>query len=738
MFVSGKSEPVMFREKKGKNIDYKSEFVCYAGITLDRLQLSMGFDMSRNQNFNNFSGRIGRTGRGRRLFCPTAQSRQPVCLRTTQAPSSARGSRRFSESEDIFRCLIHMIGQAPIGLLVSREGRVLFASAALERITGYSSEVLGTLGVEAMIYPDDLPLMCGDAPGRGEGDCFRDVRLVRRTGELRWVRIRRSRTIWKGTEVLIEMVTDISSFKQTESDLKRSQARLRDAQKLASMGNWEYKEKETVHISRTLYDLFHCSERERKNGFRALWKRVHPEDRSELRSTFTPDAGTSRFFDHEFRYCPEPGEVRYAHAIGVTRPAGEEGRFHSYGTLQDVTEFRQLAEEALEAKDRAERASRSKTAFLARMSHEVRTPLNAVMGMLFMLEESGLNEKQAGFVRGAHQAADGLLCVLNQVLDLAGIESGSVSLDQERFSLGALLKGVCQGFAGQAAGKKLRLTHELDPDFPEYIVTDKGRLRQILFNLVANAIKFTDAGTVSIQACRAGKGRRLNTVRLLLSVSDTGSGISREDQEQVFNTFSRGTDGSAHRVPGSGLGLAIVRELADLFGGHIALESAPGEGTTVHFCCMVREGESDPAYGHPGAGARCEDSDTVGSGLHVLVAEDHPLNQMYAVMLLEKMGYRVDAVRTGREAVDACARTPYDLVFMDVEMPEMDGLEACALIRSGAVPGCPADVPIVALTGHTMTEDVHRFRAAGMDGHLAKPVSRESFEQVVFEVLSER
>ncbi|HKK32988.1 MAG TPA: ATP-binding protein, partial [Desulfomicrobiaceae bacterium] len=519
--------------------------------------------------------------------------------------------------------------------------------------------------------------------------------------------------------------------RKTESELKRSRARLQDAQRLASMGNWEYKEEEPFHISESLFDMFHCPEEERKAGFRALWKRVHPEDRKELRSTFTPAVTTSRFFDHEFRYLPDPGVVRYAHAIGVTRPAGNDGRFHSYGTLQDVTEFRWLAEQALQAKERAERASRSKTAFLARMSHEVRTPLNAIMGMLFMLEESGLNGDQAGFVRGAHQAADGLLGVLNQVLDLAGIESGNVSLDRERFSIGELLQAVSDGFAGQARSKGIRLTHDLDHELPVHIVTDKGRLRQILFNLVANAIKFTDTGAVSIQASRAGAGRAPGTLRMLLSVSDTGSGISWEDQDQVFNSFSRGTSSVARGVPGTGLGLAIVRELADLFGGHLSLESAPGEGTTVHFCCSVQEGEEAVAPAGTERSSGPGEPEQEMAELRVLVAEDHPLNQVYAIMLLEKMGHRAEGVGTGREVLESLAEKGWDLILMDVEMPDMDGLEACRRIRAGTVHGCPPDIPIVALTGHTMAEDVFRFHEAGMSAHLPKPLCGDGLQQVI-------
>ncbi len=455
---------------------------------------------------------------------------------------------------------------------------------------------------------------------------------------------------------------------------------------------------------------------------------VHPDDREAVGALLR-------------RLGPDDGIVLHTHRVG--RADGVfiwvEGAFHVAEragestvvvALRDVTERRRRAEDLAAAKDLAERARRdaeaaseAKSDFLAAMSHEIRTPLNSIIGFTDLIIDSGElppgAAHRAELIRAAGAA---LLTVVNDVLDFSKAEAGAVELEAIPFSPEALAQGCAAILRGYAGTKAIDIEVEVGGRLPAGLVGDEGRLRQVLLNLLNNAVKFTPRGRVVLRVSSLGAARDGGeTVRF--EVADTGIGIARDKQHRLFERFSQVDSSVARRFGGSGLGLAICKRLVELMGGEIGVSSREGEGSTFWFAVTLPPSAvpvappSPPA--RPGAARAAR----------ILVVEDIDINQRLAVALLEAAGHAVDVASDGVQAVAAVAAGPYDLVLMDVQMPGMDGVTATRLIRGSAGPH--RDVPIVAMTANVFPEQVRAFREAGMDGHLGKPLNRAQLHAAV-------
>ena len=370
------------------------------------------------------------------------------------------------------------------------------------------------------------------------------------------------------------------------------------------------------------------------------------------------------------------------------------------------------------AQEGALAASRAKSEFLANMSHEIRTPMSGVIGMTSLLLGTSLSATQQGYVETIRTSGEALLVLINDILDLSKMESGKVTIERAPFDLAAVIAESLEMVAPLAARQGLALHRTLTPGTPEGLVGDLARTRQILVNLLGNAVKFTLQGTVRVTLC----ARPLPDGRceVLFAVQDTGIGIPAEELDRLFVDFHQ-LDGSLTRKHGgTGLGLAISRRLTELMGGKIWAESVLGQGSTFYFT-LVGEAATGtlPEPGHEPAPELAQPHPL----LRILVAEDHPVNRQVVLGLLQHLGYRADFATNGLEVLDALQRQPYDLILMDIQMPEMDGLEATRLIRR-QVPGVPGGCQprIVAMTAHAMAGDRERCLAGGMDGYLSKPV----------------
>ena len=375
-------------------------------------------------------------------------------------------------------------------------------------------------------------------------------------------------------------------------------------------------------------------------------------------------------------------------------------------------------QQATSARESAEQALRVKSMFLANMSHEIRTPMNGILGLTEILLESPLPEREREHVRTVLQSGRALLKIINEILDFSKIEAGKLVLSPTDFNLNDFLQELMQLFGHQARQQGLALSLQLDPDTPAWICADAGRLRQILANLLGNALKFTPAGSVVLRV--SSSPLQSAAIRLVFEVTDTGIGISEAQHSQIFEDFNQGDTSSARRHGGTGLGLSIAMRLARLMNGSISVQSRQGFGST--FVLKVQAYASQ-AHGAPQADA----ADVTGQffpNSRVLVVEDNLVNQIVAQAALERLGCQVDLADGGAEGVQAARLQHYDLVLMDCQMPEVDGYEATRQIRLWELTQKSARrLPIAALTAHAMAGDREKCEAAGMDDYLSKPMS---------------
>ncbi len=376
-------------------------------------------------------------------------------------------------------------------------------------------------------------------------------------------------------------------------------------------------------------------------------------------------------------------------------------------------------EELKIAHDEALGANRAKSGFLAAMSHEIRTPMNAILGILGLLRDTPLNDQQKQLVTTGREAGELLLTIINDVLDFSKMEADKLELENSGFDLHRLLNQSIELLHHQARRKNLELILQLGPELPKFVIGDPDRLRQILINLVNNAIKFTQYGSITVKASVFSSDHE--GLNLCCSVEDTGVGIAQEIQTSLFDEFTMADQSHSRQYEGTGLGLAICKRLVTLMHGGISCQSQPGKGSIFTFNIELELAQEDDCDTE----ITIIDPDSLPSAnTRILLAEDNPANQMVIKNILEYAGLQVDIVGNGREAVETIRNLPYDIVLMDISMPEMDGMTATREIRS--LPGAVAHIPIIALTAHALSGDRECFLEAGMNDYLSKPIDRNA------------
>lgn len=456
---------------------------------------------------------------------------------------------------------------------------------------------------------------------------------------------------------------------------------------------------------------------------------THPEDRESSRENLLQlCSGRISHCHAEKRYLAREQRVLWVSLDqSVLADPGGRPRF-LLGLAQDTTERRRFENELRRAKAAAEAASEAKSNFLAAMSHEIRTPMNGVLGVTDLLLDTQLSDEQREHLTIVRNSAESLLTVLNDILDFSKVEAGKLAIEELPFSLHGCVRDVLPILSQRARQKNLALVCEFAPGVPDCVVGDPMRLRQVLTNLIGNAVKFTAQGEVVVKA----EASPATETRALVhfSVRDTGIGIPEEKKQLIFEPFSQADGSMARKFGGTGLGLSISARLVGLMGGRIWVESELGRGSTFHFTMQLglQQLERANTPENAAAGPAADHQPTV--RLRILLAEDNSVNQLLAMRMLQKQGHEVVLVEDGIKAIAAIQREPFDLILMDVQMPELDGLQATQQIRQKEA-ASGGHVPIIAMTAHALKGDRERCLDSGMDDYLSKPINRAELYRVI-------
>jgi len=663
---------------------------------------------------------------GRYLWFAARTQKMPNGDYIASLRDAAEERARAAELEETRRTRRQLSESAGIGTwnFEPTENRIEW-SRDLQFLTGYGPEDISTPDqFHAKIHPRDrarTASQMGHAVLTGESGAL-EHRLKVGGRWTSWRATYRTEPRPGGIFALKGISEDITELARARDAARRGEMKMRKAQREAqasaqrlavALEAAEAGVYEIDHVAKTFWAspefekitgqgqaTYHDATQLRFPGF-------HPDDLEFVRQSFrTLQTGSGRSGAFDARIVRPDGETRWirvSHHLKV----GRNGRWlKAVGLIQDFDERKRQEIALLEAQQAAEAAGEAKSAFLANMSHEIRTPMNGVMGVLHLLKAEKLTEEGRHMLEEALSCGQMLAELLNDVIDFSKIEAGHLELADEPLDPKGVLEGVVRLLRPQAEAKGLLLRLDADPNLG-WVRADPVRLRQALFNLVGNAVKFTERGSVTVRCSSPRSGF------LRFDVIDTGVGIPPEAQDRVFQRFDQGDASTTRRFGGSGLGLAITKKLAEMMSGAIGFTSEVGLGST--FWLEVKAPPTEPLA------ETAETLEPVLEGLRVLIVEDNATNRMIATKLLESLGAQVDTAADGYLGVEAARQGGFHLILMDVQMPGIDGLEAARRIR--ALGGAAAETPIVALTANVLAHQRRAYLDAGMDGVVGKPIS---------------
>lgn len=625
------------------------------------------------------------------------------------------------------------VGMAKVAL----DGSFISVNQRLAEITGYPQARLRSLRFQDISHPDDLPADLHHVASLLNGNLSSyslEKRYIRPDGTTVWANLMVTLIRKPNGEPshFISLIEDINARKLQQQQAEATSERFRnlfDAVDAIAVQGYD-KTRKVIYWNKASERLYGFSAEEAQG--------------KQLEDLIIPPFMREAVIMHVQRWIEQ----------GIPIPAGELNLLRKDGTLVpvfsshvlqyngngepemfcldvDLTDLKDMHSALLVAKEAAEAASNAKSAFLATMSHEIRTPLNGVLGMLQLALTTPLNDEQRDFIQTAMVSARNLLRVLSDILDICKVEAGRMDILQDTFSLQEVLQPIMESFTHEAVSKGLELRHSVQMHTDAMLQGDAGRLRQILYNLVGNAIKYTPSGGVDLSIFSLPHPTQPDAILLHMDVADTGIGILPQHLTRVFGIFTQVDSTYARRFGGTGLGLSIVQKLLQLLGGTVTLCSMVDVGTDVHVVIPLTTAtqathKSTPPPRQPAAQFR---------KARILVVEDDPVNQLTVMHFLGKIGHSSTLAHNGQHALELLAENDFDCILMDIQMPVMDGVTATRALRDPLRFGVRSTTPVIALTSYAMTTDREAFMEAGMNAYIAKPMEMETLRLVIDRVL---
>ncbi len=677
-------------------------------------------------------------------------------------------------SESRFREIAASSPGAIYILLACVDGSIKFEymSAIFEEIHEIKTELILN---NASIYLDQIHPQDRDGYYKASADSKANLqpfhhewRIITPSGKLKWLQANSRPVLQENGDIAWHgVILDVTARKQTEELLQKSETALIEAQRIAHIGNWSFDiQSQKITWSKELFHMFGLDPNQPEPSYADYLQLIYADDRVTLQKYIERAIADGTPYSIDYRIISPDGSIRYHEGRAEVEINGQGQVVRLFGTNLDITERKQFATELAKAKDKAEADTKAKSIFLANMSHEIRTPMNGVLGMAELLETTDLTEEQSDFVQTIRDSGEALLTVINDILDFSKIESGRLELEEWEFVLEDVVSGVCKLLENQANDKNITLQYAIAPEIPIIVIGDYIRLRQILLNIVGNAVKFTKQGRVLISVTgqplgikysllkgkeakspdspeREGLGVR-EKYQLKFAITDTGIGIKGDRINQLFQPFTQADASVSRKYGGTGLGLAISKRLVELMDGTIWVESfgqvggyppadwqpsLDNQGSTFHFAIIFSTSEKIRQPLESSIKKIAIDQQFAEKlPLRILLVEDNQVNQMVACALLKKLGYEVANIATnGLEALQALRNHTYDLILMDLQMPGMDGLTTTKIIRNELM----SQVKIVAMTADVMPADRQACIDAGMNDYVSKPINIQEIMRVV-------
>jgi len=625
------------------------------------------------------------------------------------------------EMEQQFRNMAENI-QETFWIMNLKQTELIYVSPSYEEVWGRSCESFYESPSHQIdfVHPDDKKLLTTNIEQIEKGNFTEtEFRIIRPDGDERWIR-RRAFPLPNDLGVVTRIAglsEDITGRKKAENQLRHSEERFRGTFENAAVGMahcdptgryLRLNQKYCDIINRTKDELMQLS----------FFDITHPEDKADsLKKFHFLIAGHIDSYAEEKRLMRKDGSFAWAHVFVSLQRDAQGEPLHTIGVIEDISERKRLEQEIRQAKEMAERANRAKDEFLANVSHEIRTPMNAILGMTELVLDTDLRSDQRQCLTTVMSAGQNLLGIINDLLDFAKIEAGKMDLEEYAFSLHSMVSETLRALAARAHQKGIELISEVRPETPDALIGDAGRLRQVLLNLVGNAVKFTPTGEVVVRI-ELLPSHNDDPCEVQFTVTDTGIGIPKEMQERIFDAFEQEDTSTTRKYGGTGLGLSIAARLVELMGGSIHVKSEPGRGSTFWFTAKFHKDAEQSRANTPTA----EDL----AGLRVLVVDDNATNRRILEEALKRWQMKPYCVADASAATDAMweattKKKPYSLVLLDARMPETDGLTLAGLIRKW-FPDSP--VHIVMLTSAERPGDIARSRELGIQSRLLKPVQQ--------------